>query len=64
MNANEEYDNEPPDPLEMYIRQVKEFNKAIEEERDPLASGDDGLQVAMLTAAMVESAQTGRLISL
>ena len=54
----------PPDPLLMYVRQVEAFNQAVATGTEPSASGWDGLKVAEVTIAMVESARTGRRISL
>jgi 1,5-anhydro-D-fructose reductase (1,5-anhydro-D-mannitol-forming) len=54
----------PPDPLALYKWQVEAFNKAIEHDTDPLASGLDGLRVVQATVAMVESASTGRTVKI
>ena len=55
----EEY---PNDPLAMYVRQVAAFNEAVTSGAEPVASGWDGLKVAEVTLAMVESARTGRRV--
>ena len=52
----------PHDPLAMYVRQVEAFNEAVASGTEPVASGWDGLKVAEVTLAMVESAKTGRTI--
>ena len=43
---------------------IEDFQRAIEEDRDPSASGVDGLKVVQVTAGMVESAKTGRTVKL
>ena len=57
MTIEESY--EPPDSIELYTRQVEAFNRAVSEGTEPAATGLDGLRVAEVTVAMVESARTG-----
>ena len=60
MSAMERY--EPPDPLALFVRQVEAFNQSMATGAAPVASGIDGLKVAEITVAMVESARTGQRI--
>ena len=53
-----------PDSLVLVTRQIEDFNRAIQEDRDPAASGIDGLRVVQVTVGMVESASTGRTVKL
>jgi len=52
------------DALALYTRQVEAFNKAIQHDTEPIASGLDGLRVVQATMAMVESASTGRTVKI
>jgi 1,5-anhydro-D-fructose reductase (1,5-anhydro-D-mannitol-forming) len=45
-----------------YERVVADMNRAITEDREPLASGLDGLRSVQLTEAIAESARQGRLV--
>jgi predicted dehydrogenase len=53
-----------PDPVSMYTAQVDAFNRAVIEGGEPAATGVDGLRAAEITAAMVESARSGRRVRL
>jgi 1,5-anhydro-D-fructose reductase (1,5-anhydro-D-mannitol-forming) len=61
LNTTERY---PLDPLALYVRQVEAFNDAVASSAEPAASGWDGLKVAEVTIAMLESARTGRRVRL
>ncbi|MEX2431540.1 MAG: Gfo/Idh/MocA family oxidoreductase [Dehalococcoidia bacterium] len=52
------------DPIALYTLQVDAFNTAVTNGTRPLATGLDGLRVAQITVAMVESSQTGRRVRL
>ena len=62
MNTMERY--EPPDPLALFVDQVQDFNAAVASGAEPQASGWDGLKVAEVTIAMIESAKTGQRVRL
>ena len=53
-----------PDPLALFKWQTEAFNRAIQRDEEPAASGLDGLKVVQVTMAMIESASTGRTIKL
>ena len=53
-----------PDRVALVTWNVEDFQRAVAEDRDPAASGVDGLKVVQVTAAMVESATTGRTVKL
>ena len=40
------------------------FNRAIQRDEEPVASGVDGLKIVQVTVAMIEPASTGRTIKL
>ena len=46
----------------LYLTEIEAFNKAIEENAEPLASGIDGLRADQVTAAMYESARSGKSV--
>ena len=50
--------------LANFISELEDFHLAVEEDREPSASGLDGLQVTQVTSAMVKSARTGRAVKL
>ena len=50
--------------LANFISELEAFGRAVEEDREPAASGLDGLQVTQVTSAMVESARTGWAVNL
>jgi 1,5-anhydro-D-fructose reductase (1,5-anhydro-D-mannitol-forming) len=52
----------PQEYLANFIAQLEDFHRAIEEDREPAASGLDGLRVAQVTLAMIQSASEGRII--
>jgi 1,5-anhydro-D-fructose reductase (1,5-anhydro-D-mannitol-forming) len=52
----------PGDYLGNFIAEIEDFHHAIEEDREPAASGVDGLRVVEVTLAMVESAWTKRTV--
>ncbi len=62
--VNMEQQYEPPDRLRMFVGEVEAFNQAVASGAEPSASGWDGLKVAEVTIAMVESARTGRSIAI
>ena len=52
----------PSQPLANFIDEVADFHHAIREDREPAASGLDGLRVVQVTLAMIESARDQRTI--
>ena len=61
VNTTESYG---PDPLALFTWQTEAFNRAIQRDEDPLASGVDCLKTVQVTVAMIESASTGRTVKL
>ncbi len=53
-----------PDYVYLVKRNIEDFQRAIEENREPAASGAHGLKLVQLTEAMVESAKRGRTVRL
>ena len=53
-----------PDFVALVTRNIEDFQRAIVEDRDPAASGVDGLKLVQVTEGMVESAKTGRMVKL
>jgi 1,5-anhydro-D-fructose reductase (1,5-anhydro-D-mannitol-forming) len=54
----------PADFLGNYVAEIEDFHRAIEEDREPAASGMDGLRAVEVTLTMVEAAWTGRTVSI
>ena len=52
------------DYLANFIAELEDFHVALEQGRDPSATGNDGLQAARITAAAIESAKTGRAVKI
>ena len=52
----------PGSYLGNFIAQMEDFQRAVEENREPAATGLDGLRVVEATLAMIESARTGRAV--
>ena len=50
--------------LANFISELEDFHQAIEEDREPVATGVDGLRVTQVTDAVIESARTGRAVKL
>ncbi|PKB77905.1 MAG: hypothetical protein BZY88_20485 [SAR202 cluster bacterium Io17-Chloro-G9] len=53
-----------PDALSLFTWQTEAFNAAIQQGEDPPASGIAGLKAVQVTAAMIESASTGKTVKL
>jgi 1,5-anhydro-D-fructose reductase (1,5-anhydro-D-mannitol-forming) len=47
-----------------FIAQMEDFHRAIEEDREPAATGMDGLRVVEVTLAMIQSAREGRTVKI
>ena len=47
-----------------FIAQMEDFHRAIEEDREPAATGMDGLRVVEVTLAMIRSAREGRTVKI
>jgi predicted dehydrogenase len=54
----------PPQPLANFIDELDDFHHAIREDREPAASGLDGLRVVQVTLAMIASAHDQRTIQI
>lgn len=54
----------PGDFLGNYVGEIEDFQRAIEEDREPAATGVDGLRVVEATLAMIESARSGRAVKI
>jgi 1,5-anhydro-D-fructose reductase (1,5-anhydro-D-mannitol-forming) len=52
------------DPVALYTRQVEAFNAALQQNKEPLASGLDGLKAVQITQAMIASAAQGKTVKL
>ncbi len=53
-----------PAGFDMYVAQAESFMQAVQERRQPEASGEDGLRAVEALDALLESARAGRTISL
>jgi 1,5-anhydro-D-fructose reductase (1,5-anhydro-D-mannitol-forming) len=54
----------PQDTLALYTRQIEAFNRAIQQNEEPTASGLDGLRAVQVTEAMIVSAARGTTVKL
>jgi 1,5-anhydro-D-fructose reductase (1,5-anhydro-D-mannitol-forming) len=54
----------PPQPLANFIDELDDFHRAIRDDREPAASGLDGLRVVQVTLAMIASARDKRTIQI
>ena len=54
----------PADYLANFIAEIEDFQQAVEQGREPVATGLDGLRVVEVTLAMIESAKTGRTVKI
>ena len=59
VNESNEY---PGEYLGNFVAEIQDFRRAIEDDRQPGATGEDGLRVVEVTLAMVQSARTGRTV--
>ena len=61
VNMNHVY---PYDYLANFVGEIEDFQQAVKQDRDPAATGIDGLRVTQVTSAAIESARTGRAVKL
>ena len=54
----------PGSYLGNFTAEIQDFQQAIEQDREPAATGIDGLRVVEVTLAMIESARTGRTVTI
>jgi predicted dehydrogenase len=54
----------PTQPLANFIDELDDFHRAIREDREPAATGLDGLRVVQVTLAMIASARDKQTIRL
>ena len=50
--------------LPNYVAEIEDFQRAVASGREPAATGMDGLRVVEATLAMIESARTGRTVTI
>lgn len=50
------------DYLANFVAELNDFRLALESDRDPSATGEDGLRATQITAAAIESAKTGKVV--
>jgi predicted dehydrogenase len=54
----------PLQPLANFVDELTDFQHAIRDNREPAATGLDGLRVVQVTLAMIESARHGRTVQI
>ena len=54
----------PDNYLGNFIAQAEDFQRAVTEDREPVATGVDGLRVVEVTLAAIESARSGRIVKI
>ena len=59
VNDSEAYEY---DYLANFVAELNDFRDALESDRDPSATGEDGLKATQITAAAIESAKTGKVV--
>lgn len=59
VDDNETYEY---DYLANFVAELNDFRDALESDRDPSATGEDGLKATQITAAAIESAKTGKVV--
>jgi len=59
LNETREY---PEELLPNYVAEIEDFQQAVATDREPAATGVDGLRVVEVTVAMIESARSGRSV--
>ena len=52
------------DLITLYRSQTESFNRAVENDEEFRASGEDGLSTVQVTLAIIESASTGRAVKI
>ena len=60
-NQTESYEY---DYLANFVAELDDFRDALEHDRAPSATGEDGLRAARITAAAIKSAKTGRTVKI
>jgi len=61
VNHTEAY---PENLMPNFVDMLEDFQEAVEKDREPAATGEDGAHVVQVTLAMIESARTGRRVKL
>ena len=54
----------PDNYLGNFVAQTEDFQRAVAEDRDPAATGVDGLRAVETTLAAIESARTGKIVKI
>jgi 1,5-anhydro-D-fructose reductase (1,5-anhydro-D-mannitol-forming) len=52
------------DYLANFVAEISDFHSALKEDREPTATGPDGLRSTEVNSAVIESAKTGRAVKI
>jgi 1,5-anhydro-D-fructose reductase (1,5-anhydro-D-mannitol-forming) len=61
VNQTESYEY---DYLANFVAELSDFHAALKEDREPAATGTDGLRSTEVNSAVIESAMTGRMVKI
>ena len=52
------------DYLANFVSELSDFHSALQQSREPAATGTDGLRSTEINSAVIESAKTGRIVKI
>ena len=61
VNQTESYEY---DYLANFVAELTDFHAALKEDREPAATGEDGLRSTEINSSVIQSAKTGRIVKI